>query len=209
MLLRFPSSWPHTQEFLTVPAGSGSQMLQQLQHAAGLYIKAAIDGLVRHAPRLGLWRRRFSQPAICSGDQLSSSFPTTACRNGPCIANLHGFGRSACFHASLSAAPTPVATYPPLRLISRLTVDAARANILAIAGPIGLHNASRYLLAFRHRQRQTGSASGRRHDPPLGLKCAKMQEDGLPKARPIDFRPSPFFQRSQSSALRAAVNPTR
>jgi hypothetical protein len=37
--------------------------------------------------------------------------------------------------------------------------------------------------------------------PPLGRKCAKMQEDGLPKARPIDFRPSPFLQRSQSSAL--------
>src|SRR6476646_10522346 len=36
---------------------SGSQMLQQLflQHAAGLHIKAAIDGLVRHAPRLNLW----------------------------------------------------------------------------------------------------------------------------------------------------------
>ena len=37
--------------------------------------------------------------------------------------------------------------------------------------------------------------------PPLGLKCAKIQEDGLPKARPIDFSLSPFFQRSQSSAL--------
>jgi hypothetical protein len=36
--------------------------------------------------------------------------------------------------------------------------------------------------------------------PPLGLKRAKIQEDGLPKARPIDFRPSPFFHRSQSSA---------
>ena len=45
--------------------------------------------------------------------------------------------------------------------------------------------------------------------PPLGLICAKMQEDGLPKTRPIDFRPSPFFQRSQSSTLCTAVNPTR
>src|SRR4029077_15334424 len=36
---------------------SGPRMLQQLflQHAAGLHIKAAIDGLVRHAPRLSLW----------------------------------------------------------------------------------------------------------------------------------------------------------
>jgi hypothetical protein len=37
--------------------------------------------------------------------------------------------------------------------------------------------------------------------PPLGFKWAKMQEEGLPKPRPIDFRPSPFYQRSQSSAL--------
>src|SRR5689334_12299731 len=45
--------------------------------------------------------------------------------------------------------------------------------------------------------------------PPLGLICAKMQDDGLPKARPIDFRPSPALQRFHSSALWAAVNPTR
>src|SRR6476469_6548291 len=38
----------HT-EILTVP----HQLF--LQHAAGLHIKAAIDGLVRHAPRLSLW----------------------------------------------------------------------------------------------------------------------------------------------------------
>ena len=43
--------------------------------------------------------------------------------------------------------------------------------------------------------------------PPLGLMCVKIQEDGLPRARQIEFRP--FFQRSQSSALCAAVNPIR
>lgn len=45
--------------------------------------------------------------------------------------------------------------------------------------------------------------------PPLGLMWAKMHDDGLPNTRPMDFRPSPFFQRSHSSALWAAVNPTR
>src|SRR5262245_17126260 len=45
--------------------------------------------------------------------------------------------------------------------------------------------------------------------PPLGLMWAKMHDDGLPNTQPIDFRPSPFFQRSHSSALWAAVSPTR
>ncbi len=36
-----------------------------------------------------------------------------------------------------------------------------------------------------------------------------MHDDGLPRTRPIVFSPSPFRQRSQSSELCAAVNPTR
>jgi hypothetical protein len=87
-------------------------------------------------------------------------------------------------------------------LISRLTVDGARASILAIARtdwpstmPREISSRSAIVSARRDRRRAGGTI------PPLGLKCAKMQEDGLPKARPIDFRPSPFFQRSQSSAL--------
>ena len=75
---------------------------------------------------------RFSQPAICSGDQLRSSFAATACRNWPCTANLHGFGRSACFHAHLSAAAARYHRDPPLRPISRLIVDGARPNARAI-----------------------------------------------------------------------------
>jgi hypothetical protein len=71
-------------------------------------------------------------------------------------------------------------------------------------------------IAGRRRQPGLGFVGRRQHDrddlrvdrrraggmiPPLGRTCAKMQEDGLPKALPIDFRPSPFLQRSQSSAL--------
>src|SRR5262245_56538453 len=61
--------------------------------------------------------------------------------------------------------------------------------------PRDIFSRSAIVSARRDRRRGGGMI------PPLGLKCAKMQEDGLPKARPIDFRPSPFFQRSQSSAL--------
>src|ERR1700682_4762141 len=53
----------------------GPQMLQELlfQHAAGLHIKATIDGLVHTWQTSVPGCIRFSQPAICSGDQLRSS----------------------------------------------------------------------------------------------------------------------------------------
>ena len=50
---------------------------------------------------------------------------------------------------------------------------------------------------------------GRGLIPPLGERWLKTHELGLPITRPIAFSPSPRFQRSQSSALCAAVNPTR
>jgi hypothetical protein len=61
--------------------------------------------------------------------------------------------------------------------------------------PREISSRSAIVSARRDRRRAGGMI------PPLGLKCAKIQEDGLPKARLIDFRPSPFFHRSQSSAL--------
>jgi hypothetical protein len=61
--------------------------------------------------------------------------------------------------------------------------------------PRDISSRSAIVSARRDRRRAGGMI------PPLGLKCAKMQEDGLPKPRPIDFRPSPFFQRPQSSAI--------
>src|SRR5258706_7889296 len=153
---------------------------------------------------------RFSQPAICSGDQLRSSFAATACRNWPCSANLHGFGRSACFHARLSAAVARYHHDPPLRTISRLTVDGARPNAKAIERTDRLatmprENSSRSanVTAKRDRRRDGGLI------PPLTERWLKMQDDGLPRTRPMAFRPSALFQRSQSSALWPAVNPTR
>jgi hypothetical protein len=41
--------------------------------------------------------------------------------------------------------------------------------------------------------------------PPLGLMCAKILVWPRPSAWPIACSPSPFFQRSHSSALSAAV----
>src|SRR6266513_2289202 len=113
---------------------------------------------------------RFSQPAICSGDQLRSSFAATACRNWPCSANLHGFGRSACFHARLSAAAARYHRDAPLRLISRLIVDGARPNARAIertdrlaTRPREISSRSAKLRASRDLRRAEGLI------PPLGL----------------------------------------
>ena len=153
---------------------------------------------------------RFSQPAICSGDQFHSSFLATACRNWSCTANLQGFGRSACLHARLSAVAARYHRDPPLRPISRLTVEGERPSARAIERsgrpairPREISSRSANVSASRERRRAGGMI------PPLGLICAKMQEDGLPRARPIDFRPSPFLQRSHNSALCAPVNPIR
>jgi len=49
---------------------------------------------------------------------------------------------------------------------------------------LALHNASRYLLAFRHRQRQTGSAPSRRHDPAAGPQMRKNARGRLAKGPP-------------------------
>jgi hypothetical protein len=42
--------------------------------------------------------------------------------------------------------------------------------------------------------------------PPCGRRCAKIDEECLPKTLPISFSPSPRCHRSQISALSAAVN---
>jgi hypothetical protein len=45
--------------------------------------------------------------------------------------------------------------------------------------------------------------------PPFGLMCAKIEDEALPNARPIDFSPSPRRHRSHISALSAAVKKRR
>jgi hypothetical protein len=53
---------------------------------------------------------------------------------------------------------------------------------------LAFHNASRYLLAVRHRQRQTGSAPGRRHDPTAGPQMRKNAGGRLAKCAPDRFQ---------------------
>ena len=45
--------------------------------------------------------------------------------------------------------------------------------------------------------------------PPVGQMCAKIEDEFLPKTRLIDLSPSPLRQRSQISALSAAVKKRR
>src|SRR3981081_174013 len=74
----------------------------------------------------------FSQPAICSGDQSNLSFPATACRSRGLVANLQHFGRRDRAQAFSSASVARHQLKPPLRLISRLTVEGERPSSLAI-----------------------------------------------------------------------------
>src|SRR5215475_2012439 len=113
---------------------SGPQMLHQLflQHAAGLHIKAAIDGLVRHAPRLSLWicplqpaRNLLGRPVE---PQLSNnSLPQLAMHRQ--LARLWAPRLLPCQRVSRRS---PVATHPAIAT-DLTTVDAARPNLLAIA----------------------------------------------------------------------------
>ena len=45
--------------------------------------------------------------------------------------------------------------------------------------------------------------------PPLGLMCAKIEDEVLPNTRPIDFSPSPRRHRSHISALSPVVKKRR
>ena len=163
---------------------SGSQMLHQLflQHAAGLHIKAAIDGLVRHAPRLGLWRCPLQPACYLLGRPVELQLSNNSLPQRAMHRQLARLRAQRLLPRELVSRCSPVATYPTIAI--DLAADrrcGAGQHPRYCPDRLALHNASRYLLAFRHRQRQTGSASGRRMTPPLGLKCAKMQEDGLPK----------------------------
>jgi hypothetical protein len=185
-------------------------MQQELlfQHAAGLHIKATIE------VSCDTWQAsgcvRFSQPAICSGDQFRSSLAATACRNWSCTANLHGFGRRARSQARLSEAAARYGPEPPLRAISRPTVDGARPRLQAIrrnecpcTNPREISSRSASVSASLERRRGDGRI------PPLGLMCAKIEDEVLPNTRPIDFSPSPLRHRSHISALSAAVKKRR
>ena len=173
---------PHT-EILTVPP-SGSQMLQQLflQHAAGLHIKAAIDGLVRHAPRLGLWRCPLQPACDLLGRPVELQLSNNSLPQRAMHRQLARLRAQRLLPRELVSRCSPVATYPTIAI--DLSADrrcGAGQHPRYCPDRLALHNASRYLLAFRHRQRQTGSASGRRHDPAAGPQMRKNAGGRLAK----------------------------
>src|SRR4029077_5853576 len=99
---------------------------------------------------------------------------------------------------------------PPLRAISRLTVDGARLRLQAIrrndcpcGSPREISSRSVSVSASLERRRGGGRM------PPVGQMCAKIDDEFLPKTRPIDLIPSPLRHRSQISALSAAVKKRR
>src|SRR5262249_24697251 len=75
---------------------------------------------------------RFSQPEICSGDHWSTSFCATRHRSSAWRARRQGFGRKPRRRARLPASLARWALQPPLRLISRLTVEGDRSRPCAI-----------------------------------------------------------------------------
>jgi hypothetical protein len=75
---------------------------------------------------------RRSQPAICCGDQRCRSRVSTTARSLGRVANFDALGRSAAFHAAVSARTARYRCRPPLRFTSRVTVDGARPSLAAI-----------------------------------------------------------------------------
>ena len=127
-----------------------------------------------------------------------------------CLASLHAFGRRARRQACRSEAAARYGPEPPLRAISRLTVEGARSRLQAIrrnecpcASPREISLRSASVSASLERRRGGGRM------PRVGQMCAKIEEELLPKTRPIDLSPSPLRHRSQISALSDAVKKRR
>src|SRR6266436_6716965 len=123
----------------------------------------------------------FSHPEICSGDQSRISLLATMFRNLRFTARRHLFGRNADSQAWLSAAWARYPGRPPWRVISRLTVEAARSRPLAIsridepeAIPRETSSRSARVRASWERRRAAGGI------PPRGNNKQRIQLCGLP-----------------------------
>ena len=151
-----------------------------------------------------------SHPAICSGDQSKLNLAaTTFCRLW-FMPSLHCLGRLACSQACESASYARYLFQPPLRAISRLTVDGALPIVIAIwridaltARPREISSRSARFSAKRERQRVKGAI------PPLEATTPCTHPACLPKARPISLKDCPFFHLRHSSAFWPADNPGR
>src|SRR5664279_5036175 len=77
--------------------------------------------------------RIFNHPEICCGDQSRISLLATIVRSFTRVARQHTLGRRADSQAWESASLARYSGRPPWRATSRLTVDTARCNPLAIS----------------------------------------------------------------------------
>ena len=182
-------------------------MLQQLllQGPAGLDEQRPVDRLVGHLMRLVV-RVGALEPATWAGDHCSRSFSATRRAKALFWASLQRFGRSARFHAALSAS---LARYPcllPLRQISRLTVLGARLSERAIA------RADSPAIAPREISSRSLSANARTERPRSRGRMPPDLDNMPPIAewlrsnnRAIAFSDSPRRQRSHIKALSASV----
>ena len=197
-----------------------AQMLDQLllQRAAGLHVQPAIDRLVRHPQRLILGVGPLQPP----GDLLRRPVVPELCR--PRAPQVRVRGELTRLGAQRSTPGLPIRGLGPVGTRAAVASDLAtdrrgRATQPAgdLAQRLAVHQAARDLLALRHRQRQPGASSRRRLDAAARPQVRKIEEDGLPKARPIDFRPSPFspslpnlraLSRRVESSLRSSSHDT-
>ena len=103
-----------------------------VKHFPRRHVHITVDRLVRDPHRRVTGYSRRSHWAICCGDQSSSSLAATTPRNWALSASLLGFGRRARSNAAASATSARYASRPPLRAISRDTVDDGRSMRRAI-----------------------------------------------------------------------------
>ena len=148
-----------------------------------------------------------SQPAICCGDQSSSSLEVTSAASAGEVASLVALGRAALDHAALSAAAARYLDRPPLPKTSRLTVDGARPRAAAIirndspaASPREI--SSRSSSDSRTSQRRFGAGL----IPPL--RCNRSRTvDGLTRiCRAKTFTAWPERHRTQTSSTSTGVS---
>ncbi len=154
--------------------------------------------------------RIFNHPEICSGDQSRLSLLATIVRNFPWLARRHVLGRRADSQAWESASLARYSGRPPWRATSRLTVDAARCNSLAIsriyepeAIPREMSSRSASVSVPSERRRAVGTI------PPRCVNRNRIEPWPFPKAWPISCNDSPAFQRRHMSVLCSAESLSR
>jgi hypothetical protein len=181
-----------------------------LEDAARLDEQAAIDRLVRHLVSLIIGigvlepsRNLLRRPVLFQpgSDQLPQLFMHRQLARLRPKRSIPGPPVRDC-----GTIPSTTAIAPELAVHCRWRpprLAAIDRKDMPTAIPRETSSRSARLSARRDRRRGAGQI------PPCGFRCAKIAPDVLSNTRPISFSPSPRCQRSQTSALSAAVNKRR